>query len=47
MKRSNIISNVVEMIIETHGAEEAVKVAYKLSQRDSVLLFQLVQVSTF
>lgn len=38
-KIKHVFSNVVEMIIETHGAEEAVKVAYKLSQKgDSVLL---------
>lgn len=34
-----VFSNVVEMIVETAGAEEAVKVAYKLSQKgDTVLL---------
>ena len=34
-----VFSNVVEMMVETAGAEEAVKVAYKLSQKgDTVLL---------
>lgn len=38
-KIKQVFSNVVEMIIETQGAEEAVKVAFKLSQKgDSVLL---------
>lgn len=38
-KLKEVFSNVVEMMIETAGAEEAVKVAYKLSQRgDAVLL---------
>ncbi len=38
-KLKRVFSNVVEMMIETAGAEEAVKVAYKLSQRgDAVLL---------
>lgn len=38
-KLKSVFSNVVEMMIETAGAEEAVKVAYKLSQKgDAVLL---------
>ena len=38
-KLKEVFSNVVEMMIETAGAEEAVKVAYKLSQKgDAVLL---------
>ena len=38
-KLKAVFSNVVEMMIETAGAEEAVKVAKKLSQRgDAVLL---------
>ena len=38
-KLKAVFSNVVEMMIETAGAEEAVKVAYKLAQRgDTVLL---------
>ena len=38
-KLKSVFSNVVDMMIETRGAEEAVKVAYKLSQRgDTVLL---------
>ena len=38
-KLKAVFSNVVDMMIETAGAEEAVKVAYKLAQRgDSVLL---------
>lgn len=38
-KLKSVFFNVVDMMIETAGAEEAVKVAYKLSQRgDTVLL---------
>jgi UDP-N-acetylmuramoylalanine--D-glutamate ligase len=38
-KIKSVFGNVVDMIIETMGAEEAVKVAYKLSQKgDAVLL---------
>tara|TARA_R110001632_G_scaffold179993_7_gene300047 strand:+ start:5068 stop:6402 length:1335 start_codon:yes stop_codon:yes gene_type:complete len=38
-KLKAVFSNVVDMMIETAGAEEAVKVAYKLAQRgDTVLL---------
>lgn len=38
-KLKEVFSNVVEMMIETAGAEEAVKVAYKLAQKgDAVLL---------
>lgn len=38
-KLKEVFSNVVDMMIETAGAEEAVKVAYKLSQKgDAVLL---------
>ncbi|CAI8437723.1 MAG: UDP-N-acetylmuramoylalanine--D-glutamate ligase [Flavobacterium sp. SCGC AAA160-P02] len=38
-KIKSVFFNVVDMMIETAGAEEAVKVAYKLSQRgDTVLL---------
>lgn len=38
-KIKQVFSNVVEMVIETLGAEEAVKVAYKLAQKgDTVLL---------
>lgn len=38
-KLKAVFSNVVDMMIETAGAEEAVKVAYKLSQKgDAVLL---------
>lgn len=38
-KIKNSFGNVVEMIVETAGAEEAVKVAYKLAQKgDAVLL---------
>ena len=38
-KLKAIFYNVVDMMIETAGAEEAVKVAYKLSQQgDTVLL---------
>ena len=38
-KLKAVFSNVVDMMIETAGAEEAVKVAYKLSQKgDAILL---------
>lgn len=38
-KIKQVFSNVVEMVIETQGAEEAVKVSFKLSQKgDTVLL---------
>lgn len=38
-KIKSVFGNVVDMVIETMGAEEAVKVAYKLSQKgDAVLL---------
>lgn len=38
-KIKSVFGNVVDMVIETMGAEEAVKVAYKLSQKgDTVLL---------
>ncbi|MFD2566417.1 UDP-N-acetylmuramoyl-L-alanine--D-glutamate ligase [Pseudotenacibaculum haliotis] len=38
-KLKAVFSNVVDMMVETAGAEEAVKVAYKLSQKgDAVLL---------
>jgi UDP-N-acetylmuramoylalanine--D-glutamate ligase len=38
-KIKNMFSNVVDIIVETAGAEEAVKVAHKLSEKgDAVLL---------
>ena len=38
-KIKRVFANVVDFVIETMGAEEAVKVAYKLSQKgDTVLL---------
>lgn len=37
-KLKEVFSNVVDIMVETAGAEEAVKVAYKLSQKEDVVL---------
>ena len=38
LKIKNMFGNVVDIIVETAGAEEAVKVSYKLSERGEVVL---------